>query len=248
MKILAIRGANLASLEGEFELVLDTGPLAEAGVFAICGPTGAGKSTLLDAMCLALFDTAPRLDGRSRVRIGRDPEDDARITTTDPRSILRKGAGDGWAEVDFLGVDEEIYRARWEVRRARGRADGKLQPTVMKLVRRLARRPAEGCRRDVRDDGAAARAIDQFRRSVLLAQGDTSAVFSRPTRRTGPTSSKADDLDRAIYGAISQEAQRRARAARRSRSISRGACGAIALMSPEEREGPPSGVGISRSA
>ena len=57
MRILAIRGENLASLEGAFEISLAEGPLAQAGVFAICGATGAGKSTLLDAMCLALFDT-----------------------------------------------------------------------------------------------------------------------------------------------------------------------------------------------
>jgi len=81
VKVLAIRGQNLASLEGEFELSLGDGPLSEAGVFAICGPTGAGKSTLLDAMCLALYDTAPRVDGRSRVRIGREACPDP-ITTT----------------------------------------------------------------------------------------------------------------------------------------------------------------------
>ncbi|MBZ0117514.1 MAG: AAA family ATPase, partial [Sandaracinaceae bacterium] len=70
MRVLAIRGENLASLEGPFAIELDADPIASAGVFAIVGPTGAGKSTLLDAMCLALFDTAPRVAGKSRVRIG----------------------------------------------------------------------------------------------------------------------------------------------------------------------------------
>ena len=60
MRILAIRGRNLASLAGDFELDFRTGPLAEGGLFAITGPTGAGKSTLLDALCLALFDRTPR--------------------------------------------------------------------------------------------------------------------------------------------------------------------------------------------
>src|SRR5690606_34677606 len=79
VRILAIRGANLASLAGKFELNLAEGPLAQAGVFAICGPTGAGKSTLLDAMCLALFDDAPRLDASSRVRVGREEDVDDRL-------------------------------------------------------------------------------------------------------------------------------------------------------------------------
>lgn len=50
MKILAIRGKNLASLAGEFEIPFQQEPLASAGLFAISGSTGAGKSTLLDAL------------------------------------------------------------------------------------------------------------------------------------------------------------------------------------------------------
>ena len=56
MKILAIRGENLASLEGSFEVDFTRDPLGGAGLFAITGPTGAGKSTLLDALCLVERD------------------------------------------------------------------------------------------------------------------------------------------------------------------------------------------------
>ena len=59
MKILAIRGRNLASLEGDFELDFRQEPLLSAGIFAISGPTCSGKSTLLDALCLALFARPP---------------------------------------------------------------------------------------------------------------------------------------------------------------------------------------------
>jgi exonuclease SbcC len=61
MRILAIRGKNLASLAEPFEILLDAGALAQAGLFAITGQTGAGKSTILDALCLALYDKIPRL-------------------------------------------------------------------------------------------------------------------------------------------------------------------------------------------
>jgi len=57
MKILAIRGNNLASLAGKFEIHFNREPLSSSNIFAICGPTGSGKSTLLDALCLALYDT-----------------------------------------------------------------------------------------------------------------------------------------------------------------------------------------------
>ena len=74
MKILAIRGENIASLEGAFEIDFTQEPLASAGIFAISGPTGAGKSTLLDTMCLALFGCTPRTEQavrRARSRHGR---------------------------------------------------------------------------------------------------------------------------------------------------------------------------------
>ena len=61
MRILAIRGRNLASLSNGFEVDFTAEPLASAGLFAITGPTGAGKSTLLDALCLALYERTPRL-------------------------------------------------------------------------------------------------------------------------------------------------------------------------------------------
>ena len=60
MKILAIRGCNLASIEGEFEIDFTTEPLRSAGLFAITGHTGSGKSTILDSLCLALYAKTPR--------------------------------------------------------------------------------------------------------------------------------------------------------------------------------------------
>src|SRR5215203_4503335 len=99
MRILAIRGCNLASLAGEFEIDLASGALASAGVFAIVGPTGAGKSTLLDAMCVALFDRTPRLANRSTVFVGRGDDDPAALGAQDVRTLLRRGASAGFAEV-----------------------------------------------------------------------------------------------------------------------------------------------------
>jgi exonuclease SbcC len=49
MRLLRIRGRNLASLQDDFTIDFEAPPLAHAGILAITGPTGAGKSTLLDA-------------------------------------------------------------------------------------------------------------------------------------------------------------------------------------------------------
>ena len=42
MRILAIRGKNLASLADGFAIDFETEPIRSAGIFAITGPTGAG--------------------------------------------------------------------------------------------------------------------------------------------------------------------------------------------------------------
>ena len=103
MKILAIRGMNLASLAGEFAVDLEAHPLQHAGLFAITGATGSGKSTLLDALCLALFDKVPRLADNQGYWTA-DGEGDARgLRSNDVRGILRRGTVRGYAQVDFRG-------------------------------------------------------------------------------------------------------------------------------------------------
>src|SRR5512139_473488 len=130
MRILAIRGCNLASLAGEFEIDLSRAPFSDAGVFAIVGNTGAGKSTLLDALC----DRTPRLTNHSRVVVGRGDDDPGALGAQDVRTLLRRGAAAGWAEVDFESGDARRYRARWSVRRARGQTDGTLQDQQLSLT------------------------------------------------------------------------------------------------------------------
>jgi exonuclease SbcC len=102
MRILAIRGKNLASL-GEFEVDLTRAPLAGTGLFAVTGDTGAGKSTILDALCLALYGGYPRASASRREKT-LDPSGEA-IEATDPLNILSRGAGQAYAEVDFVGRD-----------------------------------------------------------------------------------------------------------------------------------------------
>ncbi|EDM78702.1 nuclease SbcCD, C subunit [Plesiocystis pacifica SIR-1] len=183
MKILAVRGKNLASLHGHFEVDFRAPPLDRAGLVAITGPTGAGKTTLLDAICLALFDRTPRFANRGGVTIGRAPggaPGEGGLRANDVRGILRHGAVDGWAEVDFLGVDDRVWTARWEVRRARGRHDGRIQGQQMKLSDAVTGRAVEADRKlDVLEAIEARLGLDfdQFRRSVLLAQGEFAAFL-----------------------------------------------------------------------
>ena len=186
MKILAIRGKNLASFADSFEIDFQADPLASAGLFAISGPTGAGKSTLLDALCLALYGNTPRLDQASSTQIPDIATE--QVTSTDPRNLLRRGKGEGYAEVDFIGIDKVAYRARWSVRRARSRSDGRLQGVEYLLTRIADSQAACGhLKSEVHStiERLVGLSFPQFTRAVLLAQNDFAAFL------------KADDNERA---------------------------------------------------
>ena len=92
MRILAIRGENLASLAEPFALEFEQEPLRSCGLFAITGETGAGKSTILDALCLALYDTFPRVEATEGSERAPDPSGEL-LAMRDPAPILRRGAG-----------------------------------------------------------------------------------------------------------------------------------------------------------
>ena len=180
MRILAIRGKNLASLAEPFEILLNSGPLEQAGLFAITGQTGAGKSTILDALCLALYDKIPRLPDGHGFAVGhKDEDENLRVTSNDVRSILRRGTSHAYAEVDFIGKDKHHYRARWEVSKARGKADGRLQAQEVTLSKiDDGQRIGQGKKNTLETISELIDLnFDQFRRSVLLAQGDFAAFL-----------------------------------------------------------------------
>ncbi|MDG1478350.1 MAG: AAA family ATPase [Myxococcota bacterium] len=213
MKIQVIRGQNLASLSGDFEVDLCSAPLSGAGLFAITGQTGSGKSTLLDAMCLALFGLTPRLSTRGGGSVGRDEEDKKRQANgNDPRTVLRRGSGEGFAEVEFRGVDGRSYRARWSVRRARNKASGKLQPATHELWDVAENKRLDSDKKTITLQYISQRlglGFKQFRRSVLLPQGDFAAFLKASEADRGALLERMTGTG--IYREISIAAHKRAR-------------------------------------
>jgi exonuclease SbcC len=179
MRITAIRGKNLASLEGAFELDFTAEPLSSAGIFTITGSTGSGKTTLLDALCLALFDNTPRMSRAAENNISILDVGDKTINQKDSRTLLRRGTAEGYAEVDFLSVRGEKFRATWSVKRARGRVDGSLQNAEMRLLNLSSRNEEPGRKTELlaRIVELTGLTFEQFTRTVLLPQGDFAAFL-----------------------------------------------------------------------
>jgi exonuclease SbcC len=194
MRINRLLLRNLNSLRGEFALDFDQPPLADAGIFAITGPTGAGKTTILDAIAVALYGQTPRLTAGSSAE------------------LLSRNSGECFAEVEFT-VAQGRFRSRWSRRRARGKADGALQPTAMELVEITAagERIIEDQVRAVIERVESLTGLDfaRFTRSVMLAQGSFASFLKAKENE------RAELLERMtgtrIYSLISMEVFTRAR-------------------------------------
>ncbi len=235
MRILAIRGSNLASLP-EFAIDFTAEPLSRSGLFAITGQTGSGKSTILDALCVALFDMTPRLTDRGGALIGRPDEDDSlKIASNDVRSLLRRGTGSGSAQVDFVGRDGRSYRASWLVRRANQKPTGRFQPQEIILNDLETGQPLGGKKTETLEliQEKIGLTYDQFRRSVLLAQGEFAAFLRADGKERAELLEKITGTD--IYGRISVATFNRKKEEERKLEDLNRQLGELKLMGDEER-------------
>ena len=238
MRILAIRGENLASLAEPFALEFEQEPLRSCGLFAITGETGAGKSTILDALCLALYDTFPRVEATEGSERAPDPSGEL-LAMRDPAPILRRGAGGGYAEVDFVARDGQRYRARCGLQRARSKAAGKLQ----KRSRSLWRIDATGAVIEALESGVSPvnrriveltdLTFDQFCRTALLAQGDFDAFLRADAGKRADLLEKITGAE--IYGRLSQHAYEAARKAQENLEQLERRQGDFILLTEEDR-------------
>ena len=237
MKILAIRGKNLASLARQFEVDFTDEPLASTGIFAITGPTGAGKSTLLDALCLALYDDMPRLP-REGYRGQNLPDVSGEtIAPRDPRNILRRGAAEAFAEVDFVGNDGLAYRAHWSVRRARIKSEGRLQNSEMSLLCLASQQPLESARKTDVLVAIAERiglSFEQFTRAVLLAQNEFSAFLKASDDKRAELLQTLTGTD--LFADLSRRAYQRAKSVEQSLNNLRERLAALNVLSTEQRQ------------
>ena len=178
MKFLQLEILNLASLDKQGGEVInfEEGALGESTIFSIVGPTGSGKSTLLDAICLALYNRAPRYprkkgDKNQNIEIfgATDASENNRLAPTDSRNILTRGKKEGYSKLTFLANNGSIYRAEWHVRFQRVRYEN-AKTVLYKITRN-----GEEITEEAADWNELPNIIgldyDQFLRTVLIAQG-----------------------------------------------------------------------------
>ncbi|MGF1715718.1 AAA family ATPase [Photobacterium chitinilyticum] len=237
MKILALRGENLASLQHKFEIDFAHGRLGEAGLFAITGKTGAGKSTLLDAICLALFDRIPRLQSNKKndAEIGRD-DDTSRIKANDVRSILSRGKAEGFAEVDFVANDGSHWRAHWHVRRARGRAEGRIQASEQWLESIETGQRFAGKKQElqIEMERLIGLSFEQFRRAVMLPQGEFAAFLKAGADERAALLERMTGGE--VYGRLSVAAYERARGEKLKLTQLQEKLGEITVLSDDDKQ------------
>lgn len=179
MKLIKVILFNLASLEGLHEIDFESEPLRSADLFSIVGETGSGKSTILDAICLALYGTAPRFEGARNFKYyhGEAVNKDQSLAPDDPRNILRRGTKKCSAEVWFQARDGEYYKAIWSCSFARTNYKSeerwfyrlKREGALLKDDKELPIRE-KGSRGNAGLDQVIGLDYNQFTRTVMLAQ------------------------------------------------------------------------------
>ncbi len=161
MKITRLRLQNINSLQGDpIDINFLAPPFDTVGLFAITGDTGAGKTTLLDAITLALFGQVSR--------------------ESDALEVLSQGSSEATALVEWQTVKGQTYRAEWWLSLPKGRSEAKTSDVKRRLTDVTANETiitsqVSECKKMIPE--FLGLSFEQFRKSVLLAQGDFAAFL-----------------------------------------------------------------------
>ncbi len=178
MKFIKLEILNLASLDrqGGETINFEEGALGDSTIFSIVGATGSGKSTILDAICLALYNRAPRYprkkgDRNQNIEIFGEPEEGERnrLAPTDSRNILTRGKKEGYSKLTFLANNGDVYRAEWSVRKLTRNYEN-AHTSLYKITQKGDSRTEEQADWDKLPQ-IIGLDYEQFLRTVLIAQG-----------------------------------------------------------------------------
>ena len=204
MKIEKITLYNLTSIEGEQTIDFTEEPLRSAGLFAITGDMGAGKSTILDAICLALYNKAPRFENIEKISkddIEMMDDKSAKIQATNTANILRRGQKKGGVTIVFTTTDGERYEASWSIRIKRTGSYDTPERTLRLLAPR--KETFDKTRIQPAIEQAIGLTYDQFTRTVILAQNSFANFLRAKTNDKAALLEKLTGTE--IYSDISKQ-------------------------------------------
>ena len=202
MKFHRLTIRNLTTITGEQVVDFDA-LFNEGSPLLIHGPTGAGKTTILDGITLALYDETARISDEAQGKKNQLELNGLKVN--DPRQIVSRGASEASAELIFSTVvrgTRRYFRAGWQVERAvvrKGNPEkwGETRRLLVELNSDLSDK-RDGLRvvstkfkeyNPVFEEALGGLKSAQFRRSVLLAQGQFAALL------TADASERADMLE-----------------------------------------------------
>lgn len=206
MKFIELEIKNIASIE---HAVIDFSkqPLSDSTIFLISGETGAGKSTILDAITLALFNRAPRVEDMGQRRnVGFDDDKEASDSDgisrlSDTRQLVRRGAASASVSLTFTGNNGLPYRSVWQVKRKPrlGTVDNVVL-TLTDLTTNHTLRLRSEVARAIESPEIVGLDYPRFCRTTLLAQGEFSKFLSADNATKAQILEKLTGIDR--YAAI----------------------------------------------
>lgn len=171
MKFQKLTIHNIASIE-DAVIDFEAEPLASSEVFLITGKTGSGKSTILDSICLALYNSTPRLSSTKMEGETLDSADSS-VKVKDVRQLMRRNTGEASVTLTFTGSNGVHYEATWAVARARKKQGGKIQKTCWQLENLDTHLTLSKIKEiEAEIDCAVGLDFNQFCRTTMLAQGE----------------------------------------------------------------------------
>ena len=187
MKFKKLTIKNIGSIESK-TIDFTANPLGSASLFLISGPTGSGKSIILDAVCLALYGKAVRLEKVSNRESYIDSQfnctPDGIISLRDARQLVRRGTTSASATLVFDGNDGREYTASWNASR------GKTGSINFRLKASRHIKSTDGsvdCIKDAECNNCIASPtvvglkFEEFCRTTLLAQGEFTKFLDSDT-------------------------------------------------------------------
>lgn len=173
MQILKLSFENINSLKGAWTIDFQA-PDFRSGIFAIVGPTGSGKTTILDAICLALYGHTPRIGS----------------ITQNANEVMNRDCDSCRSSLEFQTLSGR-YRATWSQKKQKNFDKTGKYGQVVSTMEKF----EDGCWIPITDGSKVTSkkqevqiiiglSFDQFKRSVMLSQGDFAAFLkSKPNEK-----------------------------------------------------------------